>query len=140
MTAIDVTSAEPILTYVPAEDEEIHPDEVEARALSGNDVGRRVYTRAIEELGDQLGRPIDPEDPEGPKHELPDPRQPDQALVDQVIDELVASGRYVPAKATSKKAQAAAVAAAEEAVAKAAAAVAETPPDESAGTAETKES
>jgi len=138
MTAIDVSSAETVLVHDGSERGALGAP---ARDLSGSDIGRLAYRRSLEAVNDQVGQPI--RDPDAaPDSEpigyvtRPDPRKPDIDVVDAVIDELVASGRYAPVEATSKKAKAAAQSDAQEAVVKAAA---DTPPDDTAGAAESQE-
>lgn len=138
MAAIDVTSADPILTH---DGSALGALGAPARDLSGNDVARLAYKRAFADVTERVGQPIDPDDPDAGVVTRPDPRSPDPAIVEAVMTDLVASGRYSPVEAKSKKAKAEAHEAAEQAAAEAAAKAAEsdTPPDQPAETAEKPE-
>jgi len=101
---IDVSSAEILLVYTGPEDRPLGAAGAPAHDLSLNDIGRLAYRRAIDTLGDSVGRPIDPEDPEAGVITRPDPRQPDPELVEQILLELLESGRYAPVPAPASEA------------------------------------
>lgn len=75
-----------------------------ARDLTENDIARLAYRRSVAAVTDDVGRPIDPDDPEAGVIERPDPRKPDPEVVDEILAELEASGRY--ARPERKKASA----------------------------------
>lgn len=67
---------------------------VPARDLTHNDVAHLAFQRSLAGVFDVVGQPIDPEKPDGPRHQRPDPGQPDQTVAAAVIAELVATGLY----------------------------------------------
>lgn len=75
-----------------------------ARDLTEADIARLAYRRARAASDDQVGRLIDPDDPDKGVIARPDPRTPDPAVVAEILDELQASGRYAPAEKPAKKA------------------------------------
>lgn len=94
MAAIDVRSADIVLVH---DGSDRGAAGAPARDLSANDIGRLAYRRALAAVSDQVGRPIDPSDLELGVITRPDPRQPDEAIVAEILEELLASGRYAPA-------------------------------------------
>lgn len=114
------------------------PTGTPARDLTENDLASLVYSRSLGLVAKVVGTPIDPDDPEKGDHVRPDPRKPDPDVVDAIVNELVATGKYAPPEAKTKKARVAAQEEAEAAVAKAADDEAPSP-DETADTAEKPE-
>lgn len=96
MPTIDVTSAEPILRYVGANDKSAA--DAPPRDLSGNDIGRLAYRRALAPIVGDIGRPIVADDPDSEVYVRPDPREPDPKLVAEIIAELELSGLFEPIK------------------------------------------
>ena len=67
---------------------------VPARDLTANDIVRLAYVRRLSVIGQDVGRPSDPADPESEPIAAPDPRDPDPDDVRAVLDELMADGIY----------------------------------------------
>jgi len=109
MTTIDPTSSAIVLVH---DGSERAAAGAPARDLSGNDIARLAYRRALAEVAEDIGRPVDRDDEEAGVITRLDPRQPDEAIVAAIVEELVASGRYAPpeparkAKAADKPAEA----------------------------------
>ena len=82
----DPTSARVILSYV-GDGRSISG--VPARDLSENDVCRLAYERALAAVAQDVGRPVDPENPDAGVITKPDPRRPSQRLVRDIVDELL---------------------------------------------------
>lgn len=89
---IDPRSDEIILAYVG--DGSRSARNAPARHLTGNDIARLAYVEALAEVSNDIGRPIDPEDPDGPVYERPDHRVADQARCAEIIAALVESGLF----------------------------------------------
>lgn len=89
---IDPTSDDVVLAYVDEDDRSAR--NVPARDLTHADIARLAYQRSLSEVYEDVGKPIDPDEPDGPRHQRPDPREPDQAAAAAIIEELVATGIY----------------------------------------------
>lgn len=69
------------------------------RDLTHNDVARLAYLEALGEVQNDVGQPIDREDPDSPLYERPDPRKVDQPRARRIIADLVASGLFKATRA-----------------------------------------
>lgn len=89
----DVHSAEVVLAYVD-EDRGRSARNAPARDLTHNDIARLAYREALAEVQNDIGQPIDREDPDGPKFERPDHKTVDQARAAEIYASLVESGYF----------------------------------------------
>ncbi|HXU85589.1 MAG TPA: hypothetical protein VN773_07265 [Verrucomicrobiae bacterium] len=62
--------------------------------LTENDLARLAYIERLRPVANEIGQPIDREDPDSPLFSRPDPRDPDAAHVAEIVAELVASGHF----------------------------------------------
>lgn len=90
-TTIDPSSDAVVLTYV---GDGRSARNTPARDLTQNDVARLAYQRSLAAVAADVGQPIDREDPDSPLYERPDPRDPDPAVIAEILGELLGTGLY----------------------------------------------
>lgn len=89
---VDARSDRVVLAYV-GEDERSARN-APPRDLTENDLARLAFVERMREVGNDVGQPIDKDDPDSELITRPDPRDPDPAHVGAIVAELVASGRF----------------------------------------------
>lgn len=85
-------SADVVLEY--SGDGRSYVRDAPARDLTGSDIARVAYLRELAEVAQDVGQPIDREDPDKGVVQRPDPRAPKAETIRTVLDELEASGKY----------------------------------------------
>lgn len=87
---IDRTSAEVVLYFVGQRSARNAP----ARDLTHNDIARLAYREALDEVLVDVGRPIDPDDPDAGVIERPDHKTVDQERANAIVAGLLESGSF----------------------------------------------
>lgn len=91
---IDLSSSEVILVHVDERGRSAR--NAPARDLTHSDIARLAYVEALAEVANDIGQPIDREDPDGPTFERPDHKSVDQARARAIYSDLVESGYFSP--------------------------------------------
>lgn len=98
---VDATSDKRVLVYVG--DGTRSARNAPPHDLTGGDLARLAYIERVREIGNDVGQPIDRDDPEGARFERPDPRNPDPELVGAIVADLVASEQFARPRAKAAK-------------------------------------